>query len=110
MGLIIWLHSKHNLIQRLKLLYKKIQLANTALRDGELVLNFEVEDGMFAGNPLGQSIPSIYWYYLVDRLKGEIAPLRYRNGNPDDKLYGCIDEEGTEWLVYIRQQSMHCCK
>ncbi|MCK9791980.1 hypothetical protein M1S95_22645 [Providencia rettgeri] len=42
------------------------------------------------------SIPSIYWYYLVDRLKGEIAPLRYRNGDPDDKLYGCIDEEGTE--------------
>ncbi|CAK6600563.1 TPA: hypothetical protein ACHWKL_000585 [Providencia stuartii] len=47
-------------------------------------------------DPLGQSIPSIYWYYLVDRLKGEIAPLRYRNGDPDDKLYGCIDEEGTE--------------
>ncbi|MEK2485579.1 toxin VasX [Providencia stuartii] len=71
-------------------------LACTALRDGELVLSFEVEAGIFVGDPLGQSIPSIYWYYLVDRLKGEIAPLRYRNGDPNDKLYGCIDEEGTE--------------
>ncbi|WP_272670329.1 MULTISPECIES: hypothetical protein [unclassified Providencia] len=71
-------------------------LACTAIRDGELVLSFEVEAGIFAGDPLGQSIPSIYWYYLVDRLKGEIALLRYRNGDPSDKLYGCIDEEGTE--------------
>ncbi|WP_272657569.1 hypothetical protein [Providencia sp. PROV118] len=71
-------------------------LACTTLRDGELVLSFEVEAGIFVGDPLGQSIPSIYWYYLVDRLKGEIAPLRYRNGDPNDKLYGCIDEEGTE--------------
>ncbi len=44
-------------------------LACTVLRDGELVLSFEVEAGIFAGDPLGQSIPSIYWYYLVDRLK-----------------------------------------
>ncbi|MBO1916051.1 hypothetical protein J4727_06895 [Providencia rettgeri] len=43
--------------------------AITTLRDGELVLSFEVEAGIFAGNPLGQSIPSIYWYYLVDRLQ-----------------------------------------
>ncbi|MEX6397703.1 hypothetical protein AB6E88_11780 [Providencia hangzhouensis] len=71
-------------------------VATTAIRDGELVLSFQVEAGIFARDPLGRSIPSIYWYYLVDHLKGEIAPLRYRNGDPDDKLYGCIDEEGTE--------------
>ncbi|EMH1773355.1 hypothetical protein R8P46_004039, partial [Proteus mirabilis] len=64
--------------------------------DGEFVLSFEVDAGMFIGNPVGKSIPSIYWYYIVDRIKGEIAPLRYRNSNPDDKIYGCIDEEGTE--------------
>ncbi|HCZ9324955.1 TPA: hypothetical protein O4G34_003430, partial [Proteus mirabilis] len=69
---------------------------NTILGNGQLTLNFEIEAGIFTGDPIGKSIPSIYWYYIVDRIKGEIAPLRYRNGNPDDKIYGCIDEEGTE--------------
>ncbi|HGN0113105.1 TPA: hypothetical protein ACKRF3_003575, partial [Proteus mirabilis] len=69
---------------------------DTMLGNGLLTLNFEIEAGIFTGDPIGKSIPSIYWYYIVDRIKGEIAPLRYRNGNPDDKIYGCIDEEGTE--------------
>ncbi|MBB6689540.1 hypothetical protein H7E95_16750 [Proteus mirabilis] len=69
---------------------------DTMLGNGQLTLNFEIEAGIFTGDPIGKSIPSIYWYYIVDRIKGEIAPLRYRNGNPDDKIYGCIDEEGTE--------------
>ncbi len=69
---------------------------DTILGNGQLTLNFEIEAGIFTGDPIGKSIPSIYWYYIIDRIKGEIAPLRYRNGNPDDKIYGCIDEEGTE--------------
>ncbi|MBI6298156.1 hypothetical protein JEP26_17255, partial [Proteus mirabilis] len=69
---------------------------DTMLGNGQLTLNFEIEAGIFTGDPIGKSIPSIYWYYIIDRIKGEIAPLRYRNGNPDDKIYGCIDEEGTE--------------
>ncbi|MCW2256657.1 hypothetical protein M2263_002748 [Providencia alcalifaciens] len=71
-------------------------LNSPMLLDGELVLNFDVEAGVFAGNSLGQSIPSVYWYYVIDRIKGDIAPLRFRDNNPNDKIYGCLDGEGTE--------------
>ncbi|WP_235843723.1 hypothetical protein [Morganella psychrotolerans] len=63
---------------------------------GNIELKFEVDAGVFAGDPSGKAIPSVYWYYLVDRINGDIAPLRYRDNNPDDKIYGCIDGDGTE--------------
>lgn len=64
--------------------------------NGNFELKFEVDAGIFAGDPSGKAIPSVYWYYLVDRINGDIAPLRYRDNNPDDKIYGCIDGGGTE--------------
>ena len=64
--------------------------------NGNVELKFEVDAGVFAGDPLEKAIPSVYWYYLVDRINGDIAPLRYRDNNPDDKIYGCIDGGGTE--------------
>ena len=64
--------------------------------NGNFELKFEVDAGIFAGDPSGKAIPSVYWYYLVDRINGDIAPLRYRDNNPDDKIHGCIDGGGTE--------------
>ncbi|HHV7361425.1 TPA: toxin VasX [Morganella morganii] len=63
--------------------------------NGGLELKFEVYTSVFMGSPVREKIPSVYWYYLVDRLNGDIAPLRYRDNNPEEKIYGCIDEEGT---------------
>ncbi|MCW2255263.1 hypothetical protein M2263_001354 [Providencia alcalifaciens] len=72
-------------------------LKNALPREGEFEFSFEVDAGVFAGDPLkNHSAPSLYWYYLVDRIKGDIAPLRYRGTNLQDKIYGYIDNEGTE--------------
>lgn len=72
-------------------------LQNTSLRDGEFEFSFEVDAGVYTGDPLkNHFVPSLHWYYLVDRMKGDIAPLRYRKGNLQDKIYGYIDDKEME--------------
>lgn len=72
-------------------------LQNTLLQDGEFKFSFEVDAGMHTSDPLkNNSVPSLFWYYLIDRIKGDIAPLRYRNGNLQNKIYGLIDDKGME--------------
>ncbi|MGA3694810.1 toxin VasX [Enterobacteriaceae bacterium TYF_5] len=72
-------------------------LQNTSLRAGEFKFSFKVDAGTHSGDPLkNNSVPSVHWYYLTDRIKGDIAPLRYRKGNLQDKIYGYIDDKGME--------------
>lgn len=72
-------------------------LQNTSLRAGEFKFSFKVDAGIHSGDPLkNNSVPSVHWYYLTDRIKGDIAPLRYRKGNLQDKIYGYIDDKGME--------------
>ncbi|EMA3642163.1 hypothetical protein U2T78_002906 [Providencia stuartii] len=74
-----------------------LALNNASPREGEFEFNVDIDVGICAGDPLkSHSIPSLYWYYLVDRIRGDIAPLRYRGANLQEKICGYINDEGTE--------------
>ncbi|OOQ56166.1 hypothetical protein A0O00_12800 [Proteus mirabilis] len=73
------------------------KLNSTSSHKEDFNFSFEVDAGISLGDPLkNHSIPSLYWYYVIDRINGDIAPLRYRNANLQDKIYGYINDEDME--------------
>lgn len=73
------------------------KLNSTFSHKEDFNFSFKVDAGISLGDPLkNHSIPSLYWYYVIDRINGDIAPLRYRNANLQDKIYGYINDEDME--------------